>query len=234
MANFKPINKNQHQTLKVKADPSYAHSAKSHIVPVSVFELPQVQAEYPIVFIKDAETGQFHLVALLGLKPQENLFSSKSGWAADYVPQTLVNYPFVLSSSPEQPNNFVVGIDVDSPTISDNEGESLFEANGEQTPFLTQVTERLAQGNAQIEATQKFIQTMTDKNLLSSQSLTIKPSNGEEFNVTGLYSINEDVFKDLSDSDFLDLKNTGFLTAIYSCFFSRQRISKLVELLNSK
>jgi hypothetical protein len=230
MANLSPLNKSQHQALKVKVDPSYAHSANSHVTPISVFELPQVQAEYPIVFIKDAETGRFHLVALLGLKPQENLFHKKEGWNALYIPQHLTNFPFVLSSSVEQPNNFVVGIDLDSQMVSESDGEALFTDTGEQTKYLVQVTENLARANSQLNATQLFINTMVDKSLLSSQSLTIKPINGKEFTVTGLYSIDEEAFKDLNDSDYQELKDKGFLAAIYSCLFSTQRIAKLISL----
>jgi hypothetical protein len=234
MANFQPLNKNKHLALKVQLDPSYAHSAQSHIVPVSVFELPQVQAEYPIVFIKDAETGRFHLVALLGLKPQENLFHKVGGWNALYVPQYLTNLPFLLSASTEQPNNFVVGIDLDSPMVSETVGEALFSENGEQTEDLTQATENLVRANSQFEATQNFINTLVDKNLLSSKSLTIKPSNNEEFNVTGLYSIDEDTFKELNDADYKELKDKGLLAAIYSCLFSTQRIEKLVNLIEKQ
>jgi hypothetical protein len=234
MANFQPLNKNHHQALKVKLDPSYAHTAKSHIAPISVFELPQVQAEYPIVFIKDAETGRFHLVALLGLRPQENLFHKKGGWHALYIPQQLTNFPFMLSASTEQPNNFVVGIDVESEVISKTDGEELFTQDGEQTKFLKQVTNNLARANSQVEATQNFIKTMVDKNLLSSQSLTVKPKNSEEFNVTGLYSINEETFKALNDLDYKELKDQGLLSAIYSCLFSTQRIAKLVNLTDNK
>lgn len=230
MANCQPLNKNKHHALKVKLDPSYAHSAQSHIVPISVFELPQVQAEYPIVFIKDAETGRFHLVALLGLRPQQNLYHKKDGWNALYVPQYLTNLPFLLSASPEQPNDFVVGIDLDSATVSETDGEALFNENGEQNEFLKQATENLARANSQIEATQSFINTMVDKGLLSSQSLTIKPKNNEEFNVTGLYSIDEATFKELNDADYKELKDKGLLAAIYSCLFSTQRIAKLVHL----
>jgi hypothetical protein len=234
MANFQPLNKNKHQALKVKLDPSYSHSAQSHIVPISVFELPQTQAEYPIVFIKDSETGRFHLVALLGLRPQENLFHKKDDWNALYIPQYLSNYPFLLSASPEQPDNFVVGLDLDSDMVSETNGEALFSDNGEQTKYLTQVTENLARANSQLDATQNFIQTMVDKGLLSSQSLTIKPANNEEFNVTGLYSIDEVAFNELNDSDYQELKEKGFLTAIYSCLFSTQRIAKLIHLTDIK
>jgi len=234
MANFQPLNKNQHQALKIESDPSYAHSAQSHIIPVSVFELPQVQAEYPIAFIKDAETGRFHLVALLGLRPQENLFHKKGGWNSLFIPQYLLNFPFVLSPSADQPDNFVVGINLDSNLVSETKGEALFSNDGEQTPYLTKVTENLLRAHSQLDATQNFIQTMIDKSLLSSQSLTIKPKNNEEFNVTGLYTIDESLFNELNDSDHLEIKNKGFLTAIYSCLFSTQRIAKLVNLTNSK
>lgn len=234
MANFQPLNTNQHQSIKVKTDPSYAHSAKSHIVPVSVFELPQVQAEYPIVFIKDGDTGRFHLVALLGLKPQENLYHKVDGWQALYIPQALANYPFVLSASPEQADNFIVGLDMDSTSIVAEAGESLFGENGEQSEFLKQKTQGLVSANAQLAATQKFVQAMTDNNLLSPQSLTIKPNDADEFNVTGLYTINETAFNELTESDYQALKTQGVIGAIYSCLFSMQRIAKLVQLKNER
>lgn len=234
MANFQPLNKNQHQALKIESDPSYAHSAQSHIVPVSVFELPQVQAEYPIVFIKDAETGRFHLVALLGLRPQENLYHKKGGWNASYIPQRLLNFPFVLSPSTAQSDNFVVGFNLESDLVSKTNGEALFSDDGEQTSYLTQVTENLLRDHSQQNATQNFIQTMVDKGLLSSQSLSIKPKDDEGFNVTGLYSIDESAFNELSDLDYLELKSKGLITAIYSCLFSTQRIGKLIQLSDKK
>ena len=234
MANFQPLNKTQHQAIRIKQDPSFAQSVKSHVVSVSVFELPQVQAEYPIAFVKDGDTGRFHLVALLGLKPEENLYHRKDGWNALYIPQHLTHAPFVLSPSPENPDNFVVGIDMDSDLVSEKEGEALFTADGEQTPYLAKRTEYIARANSQVEATQNFIQAMVDNNLLSSQSLTVRPKDREEFNVTGLYSIDETALKELSDSDYLALKNKGLLTPIYSCLFSTQRIAKLIQLMDSK
>ncbi|MBA6364303.1 SapC family protein, partial [Colwellia sp. BRX8-8] len=40
----------------------------------------------------------------------------------------------------------------------------------------------------------------------------------------------EEAFKDLNDADYQELKDKGFLAAIYSCLFSTQRIAKLISL----
>ena len=60
MPNFQALNSHQHQNLKIKADGKFSHASNSHVVPLSVFELTQAQADYPIVLIKDSQTGHFH------------------------------------------------------------------------------------------------------------------------------------------------------------------------------
>ena len=137
MSNFQALNNNQHQKLKIKTNANYAHATKSHVVPLSVFELSQAQADYPIVFIKDGQTGQFHLVALVGLEPNENLFFHANGWQAEYIPMQLRAYPLALTSSSESVDKQVVAIDLDASEVNENEGEALFVNDGQQSEFLS-------------------------------------------------------------------------------------------------
>ncbi len=230
MPNFQALNSHQHQNLKIKADGKFSHASNSHVVPLSVFELTQAQADYPIVLIKDSQTGQFHLVALVGLKPNENLFNSGESWQAEYIPMQLQGYPLALTQATENDDKQVVAIDLDADSINELEGIKLFTHNGQQSSLLTEKIELMSKFNAQIPATQHFIKTLVSNELVSPQALTVKINQGEEVNLTGLYIVDEKKLNTLASDAFEALKNDNFLAPIYACVFSLQRISRLINL----
>ncbi len=230
MSNFQALNNNQHQKLKIKTDASYAHAAKSHVVPLSIFELSQAQADYPIVFIKDAQTGQFHLVALVGLEPNENLFCHVDAWQAEYIPMQLRGYPLALTASRENADTQIVAIDIDASGVSESEGEPLFINGGQQSEFLDKKVELMSQFGAQMPATHRFIQSLVKNELISPQALTITTNKGKKVNLTGLYIIDEIKVNKLTGETFNSLKNEHFIAPIYACIFSLQRISRLINL----
>lgn len=230
MTNFQALHKDQHKKLKINPDHSYAHSANSHAVPLSVFELSQAQADYPIVFIKDAQTGQFHLVALVGLEPNENLFCCSTGWHAEYVPMQLQSYPLALTSSNENPDKKIVAIDLDSSAVNESQGEMLFTSDGQQSAFLLNKVELMSQVIAQQPATKKFIEQMVKNELISPQALTVKTNQGKEVNLTGLYVVDEAKVNNVTADIFNKLNSEHLLAPIYACLFSLQRISRLIKL----
>lgn len=230
MSNFQALNNNKHKKLKIKTDASYAHAAKSHVVPLSVFELSQAQADYPIVFIKDTQTGQFHLVALVGLEPNENLFFHVDGWQAEYIPMQLRGYPLALTSSIENADNQIVAIDINASEVNESEGEALFINGGQQSELLAKKIELMSQFSAQVPATQRFVERLVNNELISPQALTIKTNKGKEINLTGLYIVDENKINKLAAETFSALKDEHLLAPIYACMFSLQRISRLINL----
>ena len=66
-------------------------------------EFADVQREYPIFFRKDANTGEFMSVALLGFSKDENLFlDERGGWNAAYVPGIIARGPFLIGFQERQ------------------------------------------------------------------------------------------------------------------------------------
>ena len=66
-------------------------------------EFRQLQADFPICFCKDPDTGTFHCAAILGFEDEENLFFSNGSWQPQYVPLMLQKGPFLIGES--SPNN---------------------------------------------------------------------------------------------------------------------------------
>lgn len=228
MANIQPLDNKKHAHLKVKPDPTVSHSQNNHLVTISVYELVRVQQDYPVAFIKDSETGRFHLLALLGLQPKENLFYSEQGWKADYIPQQLLHYPFTISSSDAQDNHMVC-VDFDSDKVSEKEGESLFK-DGEPSEYLTHKNEQLGNSISQAGTTRAFIEKLAEAEILAPQSLNIKLANEQEFNLTGLYAVDETKLNELSDEKYSELRKLGYIGPIYACMFAMHNVANLVKM----
>ena len=230
MPNYQALNSQQHQNLKIVLDGSYSHVANSHVVPLSVFELTQAQADYPIVLIKDAQTGQFHLVALVGLKPNENLFNKAGSWQAEYIPMQLQGYPLALTQAAENNDQQIVVIDLDAESVSETQGGELFTGDGQQSTLLADKIELMSKFHAQLSATQHFTKLLVSNELVSPQALTVKTKQGEEVNLTGLYIVDESKLNALPSDKFDGIKKENLLAPIYACIFSLQRISRLISL----
>jgi hypothetical protein len=233
MASIKAINSSSHSKIKVKSNPSYLQCKDKHFAPIVVQEFISASQEFPIVFIKDSETGRFNVVVLLGLKPKENLFFDEKTWQGNYVPKALTLYPFVIHQE-EGSDKALLCFDEDSPLVNDVSGEALFDEKGVQNKWLTEKGEAVVDYVEKSEVTQRFIKLILSKELLAPQTLNLKFEGQEEYSLSGLYVIDEQKLNDLSENDFVELRKTGALPAIYASLMSMQRISHLARKQSNK
>jgi len=233
MASIKAINSGSHSKIKIKDNPSYLQSKDKHFAPVVVQEFISASQEFPIVFIKDAETGRFNVVVLLGLKPQENLFFDDKAWQGNYIPRALTLYPFLIHQE-EGSEKALLCFDEDSPLVNEVSGEALFDENGVENKWLTAKGEAVVDYVEKSGVTQNFIKLLLSKELLAPQTLNLKFEGQEEYTLGGLYVIDEKKLNDLPDNDFIELRKTGALPAIYAALMSMQRINYLVRRQSKK
>jgi len=226
MANVQPISSTQHGDIKIKANDTLAQSKNRHFAPVVVQEFVPASQEFPIVFIKDSETGTFRSIVLLGLKPEENLFYDQEAWQATYKPEGLTLSPFLLSQGED---SSVLCMDQDSDLVNKESGEALFDEQGNQTEWLTVTGEKVVKYVEKTYSTQNFIKMLLDNDLISSQTLNLKLENQEQYTLNGLYSIDEKKLNALSDDAFNAIRKTGALPAIYASLLSMQRIHNLAR-----
>lgn len=228
MAAIKAINSSAHSKVKIKSNPSFIQSKNKHFAPVVVQEFVSASKAFPIVFIKDAETGRFNAVVLLGLKPQENLFFDEKSWQGSYIPQALTLYPFVIHQEPGS-DKALLCIDEDSPLVNETAGDALFDEKGGQQTWLTAKGEAVVDYVDNNGVTQNFIQLLLSKELLAPQTLSLNLAGQEEYTLEGLYVINEQKLNDLSDNEFSELRKTNALPAIYAVLMSMPCIKKLID-----
>lgn len=202
-------------------------------------EFRSIQASYPIFFHKDGATGQFFSVALFGFQHNENLFLNDEGWQASYIPLSVRRQPFLIGQQTVREDGIeqqqrVIHVDMVSPRVSDTEGEALFHPFGGNTDFLDAAAEMLETIHYGLQDSQRFIDTLIEHQLLESFTLDITLDNGEQKQMIGFYTINEETLAGLSSEVLTQLHKTGHLQAIYMAMASQSKIRDLLTLKNAK
>jgi len=232
MSKIVAIDKNAHRDVRIDPLKVEGLGNDTNMVPIVMAEFLKAATRFPIVFTKNAETGQFTVIVLCGFEGGENLFYRAGKWDSLYVPLNILRQPFFLGSddadhAPQQ----VICLDIESPCIS-NEGKPLFDENGEPGKYLKDMQSMLAQLYQGDQATRNFIDTVSELGLIQKMSLDIKFENGETITVQGLYTIDENKLNELPLEQFSNLREASLLFPIYSMIQSLGHIHWMVNQRN--
>ena len=223
-----PINQQRHANKKIKEVTGFGFSSNFHIAYVTTHEFVRASAIYPLVFIEDKDKDQFRPVALLGLDAGENLFVDADGkWQASYIPAIIRRYPFALSQA--EGDRYLVCIDEESELVSETEGTSLFNENGEPTEVIENVKRYLSELQQMDIVTQDFCKFLAAHNLFVPLNMRVRQADKFK-NISGCYVINEERLNNLSDELFLELRNKRYLPAVYAHLTSLAQVERLVGL----
>ncbi|WP_020401449.1 SapC family protein [Kordiimonas gwangyangensis] len=228
-----PLHPDQHSKLKVREGGEFALLDKEHIVPLVVHEFIPAATDMPIVFVKNSDTGEFQAVAMLGVKPGENLYIEDGKWLGMYVPGLLTQAPFRLVPNAHNQEQLMLAINEESPLVSEDEGEALFNEKGELTEFLERRKRGIEAYFEHTQITQAFVKLLAELDLLAERSLNIDMDD-QKINLTGIYFIDEKKLGELSDEKFLDLKKRGFLPVIYAHLMSLNQMRRLGRYRSSR
>jgi hypothetical protein len=188
-------------------------------------EFRHVQAYYPIVFGKAAD-GTFTPLAVFGFHEKQNLFLTNGIWDATYVPLMIERQPFLIGKGA---NGKVVHIDLDSPRVSNVQGERVFLEHGGSTEYLEHMTGVLGRLDEGIEETPAFIAALLEHNLLESFVLDIEFRDGAQHRFAGFYTVQEERLNQLDGAALAKLHSRGYLQAIYMVIASFSQFRALIE-----
>ena len=171
MADIQALNSNAHRDLRVVIKRGAKYGENTHLVPVVADELRSLVLEYPVILIKDKKSDRYSMCALLGFEQGENLFLDGEEWDAIYVPMHIRRQPFSLSYTAEKdgrpdPASLVIAIDMDSKRVQDEEGERLFDEDGNQSDLLKNVNDLLAGVGTAASANDAFIDALAEHDLI--------------------------------------------------------------------
>ena len=220
----------KHQQLKI--DTLLVDTPHNHMnsASVSVSELATLVHEYPIFITKNPNTGQFLFSALLGLNSGQNLFIQNNVWNAKYIPLDVMRRPFQAMLQEEGNfSNGRIAIDIDNPVVQEEKGESLFNEQGEATPFLERIQKTFAQLLGSAEITNKILNIMYQYNLLESVTIKLELGVDKAVNMNGLYTINKSILAKLSGEALEICHKQGVLEVCHLVMSSGAHLDKLIK-----
>jgi len=229
------LNIQDHAKLKVKSQ--YSASLGDNVSNTLTFptEFSAVQREYPILFSKNPETGQFQSVVLFGLKSDENLFLNHETWQANYIPSVIAKGPFLIGFEQKPDNNQtpIIYVDLNNPKINDIEGNNIF-VNGENSTYLNQISQALMTIHNGNQISKAMFDAFIEHDLIEPVSLNIELNNGEKIEIAGNYTINTEKLAKLSANALEKLNKDGFLSLAFFVSASLNNVQNLVDKKNKQ
>lgn len=239
VANIQVLSYRQHNKLKVI--PHYAAEFGDSVDCTLTFptELGDVQREYPIVLRKDPDTGEFCLVALLGLEANENLFIEPNHWQARYTPLSITRGPFVVGyqdqssvgGSAQEP---IIYIDLNNPKVSESQGEAIFGSDGNISGYMQNINRALLAIHQGLQYSLPMINLFKEFDLIEPVTLDIELNNGRKIQLQGNYTIHQEKLATLDGEALFKLNQSGFLQAAFLILGSLSNIQKLIDLKNTR
>lgn len=228
------LNNVDHGKLRIIATRSADLGDNVMCTPTFHLEFRNLQAHYPIFFRKEAGTGRFQPVAMFGFEDRENLFLGQDGWDATYIPLTIERQPFLIGfqereEEGETRRTPVIHVDMDSPRISETQGEPVFLEYGGNSEYLKRMTSVLHTIHEGLESNRAFVDRLLEFDLLESFVLDVEFDDGSQHRLIGFYTINEDKLDRLGGDALAKLNDHGYLKAVYMAIASLSNIRTLIE-----
>lgn len=234
------LNNITHMNTVVK--PRYSAELGDNVASTVTFitEFAEVQKEYPILFHKKPDSGEFQAVVLFGIQKDENLFltgADGSGWAANYIPAVMARGPFSIGLQTQveggvEMSTPVVHIDMSHPKVGSDEGVSLFLEGGGNSEYLQRISSVLNLIRDGMPLTKLMFDAFDRYQLLEDVTIDIELDNGDKFTFANFKTINEDKLLELNGDALSELNRAGFLRAAHFVLASMSNMKKLIEIKN--
>lgn len=225
--NPQPITKDTDLNLKILASNDLSFCAGQSSALLGLSEVIPCSKELPVLFAK-FETDCLP-ITLLGLPEEGNVTIAAGKAIYEYTPAVFKVYPFLLMADTTDENNFIIGLERDSPLLSEDEGIPLFTEEGESAPLLKQAKDMLETIHVDQKRALEFGKIIQETDLLQPFAVTVtNDDKSTTMPFEGLFYVDEEKLNTLPDQDFLKLRETGLLPIIYAHLISLGRINRII------
>lgn len=229
------LDKEKHANLKIVPNPSCAHMRNKQLTLVTISEFTRAANNFPIVVIKDENSGAFGTVALFGFKAGENLMYGAEQWKCSYAPMSMWRHPFILAHDEKdpEPNRLSLCFEDDQEYINEKEGSvALYKEDGQESDVLKNFRQLIGDLFEREKATYRFMEKMIELNLLKQFSLQLTMASGQKRQVKGMHTIDAKRLAELSDEQVLEFHRNGYLRAVNTMLDSLGQFNLLMKYKN--
>ena len=217
----------RHADARLLPGTAIADFAQIQHVRLGLHEIGDAAADYPLGFLKDAASGQFRLVALLGLAAGTNSYLHGDFWQAVYLPQEIVAAPFSYAGPDRD-----LCINEASARVATDTGDPLFTADGSEAPVLQAIRTTLDQLESGRTAADQLIAAALAAQLIRPVAVTIRFDTGQADVLDGLYTISPVQLRALQPAALTDLHSRDLLAPVYAITQSLGQLNRLRQLHN--
>lgn len=228
--NPQPLNRQTHKAYGLKNPKRpFDFLREAHFVPAIVGEFGIVAGSYPVIFVGETRAP----VVVMGLRQGENLFVTDDGqFNPDFmIPAFVRRYPFVSASNGDgKPATFCVDIDAES--VTDKKPEfPFFDENGEPTQVINQAIEYVSAFEQDARTTELFVKRMIELDLFERKEISIadKTDPSKQQRIAEYFGIDEKRLLALPPETVIELRDAGYLGAIYAHLVSLARWDRIIQ-----
>lgn len=217
IANLELLAPEQHKNVRLRP-----LGDKPHFVQIVTSEFGAAAACCPVLFTKEAQTGNFFAGALFAFKPGESYLHDSIERGA-FTPLSVQRDGFFIAG--EQ-----IAIDRSNPRFSETEGEPLFDGANQPSVALRRIQRTLGQLKAGIETTEHFIRALAELKLIEPIDITLNFDTGDEqLTLQGLYTVSLDGLQQLAEGAAIRLLRSGYLQLAYTMSASLEQLPALAR-----
>lgn len=219
MTRLRALDPVRHAGLRVHR---LAGAAQRRLISLGRAEIALAAADMPLCFAKDAQTGRFDLVALLGLVEPVNLFVAADGYRATYQPRAAALTAFRLDAA----GMGGLAIDEDDPSLG-TRGEPILNTLPTWHGALEQVI-------ADIAAARALAEGYARRGVLRPLVVTLTMADGHDQVLDGLYTVADAALATLDDAAVLAMHHADELAPAAVLAASLAQVERLRQLHNAR
>lgn len=227
-----PLDRDQHRNLKLSVPVTdWALAGNLSALFVAAAEFGDTCREFPIVFVRAGKEpdgkDQIAPVAVMGLSQNDNLYVQGTAWRAQYMPAILRIYPFCIGRLDAE--RFAICVDMAWPGAQPADGRPLFEADGEPSALLAEMTKHLENLEGEIQRTRMVGAKLLELDVLRDMRFDATMPDGRKHSVDGFLTVDETKMQNLPDHVIGELHRTGVLGLVHLHWVSMGNMRRLVE-----
>lgn len=219
----------QHQELRVDFKVA-RHASRHNIIPVVLSEFHTLMFHFPIVFVKDIETGEFTCVVLMGISSDANLLDVCEVSVDEGLPLNVRRLPLltITSTNSDDMSRPLIGINMANPGVG--QGEAIFKTKSAAFDSAISALSELYEG---YEETRAYVKKIVELDLIAKLNAEIRSKDRPTQILEGLYGIDVNKIARLHERD--ESSKNRFLkiaSYAYAQNFSLFNMKKLVPLIS--
>lgn len=223
------LNNQLHRHKRLKNVDDLSMLAQSHAMVLHVAEFGHACHAFPIIFVPgNAANPAITPVAMLALRPGENLFVVDNRWDASYVPAYVRRLPYLSAPLPDS-TEMGVFIDAQWPGLNETEGEPLFGEDGQPAPALNQAIEFLKAYDTEQRRSQLLCERLKALDLFTEMKADIKLPDGTSLAIDGFMVVDEPRLAKLPEHVVIELHRSGALGLIHAHLLSLMLLQRLID-----